>query len=456
VRGGDFKWPANKPLFINSQVGTPELDVAGGATGTGPNLVSGTTSALYVGRFGTGKLRVVNPNTSLPITGTVTVADSSIGVGEIDVDSSATLPINGTLNVGYRGQGTVYVMNGGHLSASGLTVGSYGTGTVWVMNPGSRLDVVNTLWVGNTGGNGALDDVVVDSSSTLAMTTTTINPPGIAVYTNGRLTAQNGGVIASGEVDNEGQLVVRSGGQVRDSSRVVNFAGAWIQGYGPIVGGQIINNGTIAPYGPDSPFAAITMSTTGFTQNSTGHFQTVLGSTGGRRCDTLAVSGPATLGGTLDIYLDNSFVRTPGDTFTVLTCTSRTGAFTTVTWNYNAFTGQAEIVYTPTAVKIVMGSSTTGVPVLGSPQALRFAPMGPVSRPGFVLELPEAAHVDVRLYDVRGREVASLFDGAMDSGRHELALPTSGALPSGAYFAKAVVREREHNIERTARAIVVR
>ncbi|TMQ69026.1 MAG: hypothetical protein E6K80_13095 [Candidatus Eisenbacteria bacterium] len=456
VRGGDFSWPVNKALFVNSQVGTPELWIAGGMTNTGPNLVSSTTSALYVGRSGSGKLRVVGAGTSLPVTGTVTVADSSTGVGEIDVDSTATMAINGTLNVGMRGQGKFYVMNGAHASVSGgLTTGAAGTGTVWVMNPGSRLDAVNTVWVGNTGGIGALDDVVVDSSSTLAMTTTTINPPAVVIYTNGRLTAQNGGVVATGTIYNNGQLVERGGGQIRDSSEVVNFAGASIQGYGPIAGGSVINSGAIAPYGPNSPFAAISIPNGSFTQNSTGHFQTVLGSTGGRRCDTLAVGGPATLGGALDIYLDPSFVRTQGDTFTVLTCTSRTGTFSTATWNYNAFTGQAEIVYTPTGVKLVMGSSTTGVPLVADSRALRFAAFGPLSRPGLALDLPQASRVQIRLYDVRGREVAALFDGSMDPGRHEVALPTGGELSSGAYFAKAVVRAGDRTVERTARVFLV-
>jgi hypothetical protein len=113
------------------------------------------------------------------------------------------------------------------------------------------------------------------------------------------------------------------------------------------------------------------------------------------------------------------------------------------------------MVYTPTSVMIVIGNGTTGVPSLADPQALRFAAVGPFSRPGFVLELPEASRVEVRLYDVRGREVAALFDGAMDPGRHKLALPADAELPSGAYFAKAVVRARERTYERTARAILV-
>jgi hypothetical protein len=461
VRGGDFSWPANKVLSVNSQVGTPELWIAGGVANTGPNVGNPLVSALYVGRGGSGKLRVVGAGTSLPMTGTIVVADSSGGAGEIDVDSTATMPVNGNLDIGQGGAGSLYVMNGGQLSAGLANVGvrSSSSGTVWLMNPGSRLSLSQSLWVSGTAGgpSGAagLSDVIADSSSTLMMTNANPSLATITVYPAGRLTAQNGGVIAAGVISNQGRLVVRTGGQIRDSSSVTNSAAAWIEGQGPIAGGAVTNSGTIAPYGPDSPFGAITIPHGSFTQTSGGHFQTVLGSVGGRRCDTLAVGGPATLAGTLDIFLDPSFVRTPSDTFTILTCTSRTGVFSAVNWNYSTLTGQAQMVYTPTSVMIVIGNGTTGVPSLADPQALRFAAVGPVSRPGFVLELPEASRVEVRLYDVRGRGVAALFDGAMLPGRHQLALPADAELPSGAYFAKAVVRARERTYERTARAILV-
>ena len=51
--------------------------------------------------------------------------------------------------------------------------------------------------------------------------------------------------------------------------------------------------------------------------------------------------------------------------------------------------------------------------------------------------LPEAAHVRVTVYDVLGREVATLLDGALDAGTHAAVLE-SGTLPSGTYVYRVV------------------
>ena len=48
-------------------------------------------------------------------------------------------------------------------------------------------------------------------------------------------------------------------------------------------------------------------------------------------------------------------------------------------------------------------------------------------------ELPEAVHVRLVVYDVMGREVARLVDGAMPAGQHRARWDASG-LPSGVYL----------------------
>ncbi len=54
--------------------------------------------------------------------------------------------------------------------------------------------------------------------------------------------------------------------------------------------------------------------------------------------------------------------------------------------------------------------------------------------------LPEASHVSLVVYDVTGREVARLLDGAMDPGNHQVAFEAS-TLPSGLYLYRMVAGE---------------
>jgi hypothetical protein len=52
--------------------------------------------------------------------------------------------------------------------------------------------------------------------------------------------------------------------------------------------------------------------------------------------------------------------------------------------------------------------------------------------------LPRTAKLEAALYDLLGRRVAVLADGALPPGWHELTLD-GAALPSGSYFVRVVV-----------------
>jgi len=58
-----------------------------------------------------------------------------------------------------------------------------------------------------------------------------------------------------------------------------------------------------------------------------------------------------------------------------------------------------------------------------------------------VLELPQAADVEGRVYDAAGREVARIAEGAREAGVYRFALGRSGGagLPNGIYFGRMVV-----------------
>ena len=64
--------------------------------------------------------------------------------------------------------------------------------------------------------------------------------------------------------------------------------------------------------------------------------------------------------------------------------------------------------------------------------------------------------VDVRAYDVAGRQVAVLASGALVAGVHRLDLGAA-SLPSGLYFARAaIVTASGGHVTRKATTIVVR
>ena len=93
----------------------------------------------------------------------------------------------------------------------------------------------------------------------------------------------------------------------------------------------------------------------------------------------------------------------------------------------------------------------TGVDGPSQPSTLRF-----YAQPGgFILALPQAASVDVRAFDISGRQVAVLASGRLAAGEHSLAL-AAGSLPNGVYFARAVVTDAGVRETRNARAVVIR
>ena len=65
-------------------------------------------------------------------------------------------------------------------------------------------------------------------------------------------------------------------------------------------------------------------------------------------------------------------------------------------------------------------------------------PFNPVTTLGFAV--PRRARVEIRVFDVAGREVMTLIDREIDPGYHQAALDGAG-LPSGVYFARMVSGE---------------
>jgi hypothetical protein len=76
-----------------------------------------------------------------------------------------------------------------------------------------------------------------------------------------------------------------------------------------------------------------------------------------------------------------------------------------------------------------------------APAVLRFYARSSAGDASFVLELPQAARVDGRVYDAAGREVARIADGTREAGAYSFAIGRAGGagLPNGLYFGRMAV-----------------
>src|SRR5205085_4276505 len=111
-----------------------------------------------------------------------------------------------------------------------------------------------------------------------------------------------------------------------------------------------------------------------------------------------------------------------------------------------------------TALVLTVNQITSGVgpgaKELPSVLALR-GRSGDAAAAAFELELPQAAVVDLAVFDLAGREVATLWRGSIAAGRSIHPLRPLD-LASGVYFARARVAIAGGEQVRTARAVWLR
>jgi hypothetical protein len=140
---------------------------------------------------------------------------------------------------------------------------------------------------------------------------------------NGVLKLEGGSYRFGGEVTSNGTLHLGPAASIAAPRVTVN--GPW-GGTGSI-NGQVINRGVFKPGRSPGSFSI----TGDFTQSDAARFEAELaGTTAGTQHDQLAVTGSASLDGTLALALIDGFVPAYGDDFTILSASSRTGRFSRV------------------------------------------------------------------------------------------------------------------------------
>jgi VCBS repeat-containing protein len=118
---------------------------------------------------------------------------------------------------------------------------------------------------------------------------------------------------------------VLNGGNLT-STQTLNIQGGILAGVGTVSGNVNNAGGQVNPGGSPGIFNI----TGNYTQGGSGALNIEIGGlTVGSQFDRLQISGAATLNGTLNISLINSFVPSEGDSFQVLTFGSRSGDFAT-------------------------------------------------------------------------------------------------------------------------------
>jgi hypothetical protein len=247
-----------------------------------------------------------------------------------------------------------------------------------------------------------------------------------------------------------------AGGTLSSASGLALGSGSLLEGSGDLAG-AVTNGGSLSP----GLGSAGTLTVTGaYTQSAAGRLVMEIGDAPSIQFDRLAVSGAAALDGALDVQLLGSLVPQPGQDFTLLSYGSHTGTFSSVTFEGQPVGGQFTLTYGAAALVLHVNALTTDVPPPGPQPPLELAlagHSGPWADAGFALSLPAAARVTLKLFDPRGRRVATLYRGAEPAGRFRYLLREAGpGLSGGVYFGRARVVAAGSASTLTARVVLVR
>jgi hypothetical protein len=140
----------------------------------------------------------------------------------------------------------------------------------------------------------------------------------------------------------------------------ITLSGGSVFGNGGTLVGNTTNKGTTTFNVGDAIKTAGTEAITGTYTQTTGALDIDIGGTTvGTQLDRLTISSAASLNGTLNLDLINSFVPTVGETFDILNASKVTGTFSTVTGTAINSSEHFTVVYNPTNVTldVVSGAS---------------------------------------------------------------------------------------------------
>jgi hypothetical protein len=258
---------------------------------------------------------IVTELATLVVTNNFTWTGGTVtGTGSLSIAPSATLIITGantkTLDTGN-------LNNGGSAAWTGTGSLNLTNGAVFTNLGGGAFNVSNDQALGGTGtfvNAGTLNKTGAVPGATAVQ----------GVFNNsGTVNVQSGTLaFANAYTQTAGSTIVSAGATLA-SSGAVNIQAGLLNGLGTVQA-DVNNAGTV---GTGASTGTLTITRT-FTQSATGTLNIKIASSS--QFDTVAVGGVATLGGTLNVSLVNSFTPTVGLSFKVLPFASVNGDFMTI------------------------------------------------------------------------------------------------------------------------------
>ena len=331
---------------------------------TGPVLLAGGT--LNFNALNPTLAALTQSDGLLTGSGTITVTGAMVwnsgfqgGTGTTIANGTLALTKTGTfLNLGLAGNTGRTLVNNGTATLAG---GNFSLGASGGAAPGSQFINNGTFSVADGSGivleaNGGTAPLFVNAAGGIfnksgTGTTTTVSVP---VINAGTINVNASGLRFDGTFAQSGGATVLSGGGALFTSSVLTFNGGELRGVGSITGNVNNTGATVRPGGTG---AAGTIMVEGYTQGAGGTLAVELGGTGAGQFDVLNVTGPVTLGGTLNIAHINAFTPTSGQSFRVVQSVVNPGTFATLTGASAGKTQTASATGLVLAQQVVVGST---------------------------------------------------------------------------------------------------
>jgi RHS repeat-associated protein len=388
------------------------------------NVIDGLTLDHGTVNVGSGQLAFVATQAFAGI-GTVTIAGGSLRISQ----NSCTVTVGTGISVQAVGGGGVSAppsssfnflgtvrSSGGTLTIQGCS--NYANGTL----TGGSWEAVNGF-VNFVGAQIVTDATTITLDGSLYGSSSSMGLLALAdVAATGRLILRNGAEVdtSASAFTNEGSVLIGSGsdltvagtysssggttvdGTLVASPTVTLAGGGTLNGAGRI-SASVVNGGIVTP--GDAP-GTLTISGA-YTQTSSGALDVEIGGiTAGSQYDQLRVAGLATLAGTLNVSFINGFGTTAGQTFTIMTFGSSSGAF-------SAMNGLGSLSAMPGATAFVLTAGDSAPDLAFNHMTL---PSG--ATPGQMVSIPYTVD-DLTSTTVTGDWYDSVYlstDGILDPG----------------------------------------
>jgi autotransporter-associated beta strand protein len=301
------------------------VTLAGNVTlGTSVGITYAGTGGLSVtaGTLGLGSNQLTLTDSASGNTGTVSDAISGSG-GSVVKGGPGTLTLSNTGN-SYTGGtavngGTLKVAADGNLgNTSGTLTINAGTVEITAGYTTSRV-----LSVGN-----AASTIQVDASQSLVLNGAIGGGGALTKTGTGNLTLGTTNTYSGATNVNAGILFVN--GSIGSTGTLTVGNGGTLSGGGSIGGPVSVSSGGTVDPGTATTAGKLTI-VGGYTQASGGVLNIEVGghTTAGTDYDTLAIGGAASLAGTINVSIINSYTPASGDSYQILSFASSSGDFTT-------------------------------------------------------------------------------------------------------------------------------